>query len=391
MTDISRKDAILQAAVACFREHGRKTTIAEIGRRAGVADSIIYHYFKNKEDLLFHAAGEQVKAMAADLAVHLSRFDAPLDRFREFLRFQLHYHDTHPNYTNLTIFECRSKLSFFRHDAFRHFRAWTRVMTGILNDGTADGVVRPDLPLALFRDAVFGLLDMASIQSLADGDGHPAHRDVPAMMTLVAPMLAPTPGGRETPDDKARRILDAARHLFADKGYDRTATADIAKRAGVAEGTLYEYFKNKEDLLFSCIGDRLCAHAAQVRDLGAPSARVLLEQMLRHHFLGVFSEPDFMKLLVFEGMFNKRFYRSSAQAAYRSYAAAFDPVLARGRDEGVIRPDIDSRIFRNLFLGLTGHMTLRWSFTENPVPIDKAADIRQAIDLLMRAVCVQAS
>jgi TetR/AcrR family fatty acid metabolism transcriptional regulator len=390
VSDLSKKNLILAAAVACFSESGKATPIARIARRAGVPDSIIYHYFKNKEDLLFHAAGEQVKAMTTGLLKHLAPFEDPWDRLREFMWFQLDYHDTHPTYTNLTIFECRSKVRFFNHEAFDHFRQWARIMTGILKRGVEKGVFRPDLPVALIRDALFGLLDQASIHALTTGGGHPAHPDIPAIMHLVVPMLE-APKAFPTDPDKAQRILTAAQHMFAETGYDQTTMVDIARRAGVAEGTLYEYFRNKEDLLFSSLGNRLAAHGALMRDLERPSPLLLLRQMIGHHFFLYLSEPDFMKVLIFEGIFNKGFYLSTAKTAYRSYVTAFDPVLETGQAAGCIRPDIDSRVFRNLLLGLLSHMTLRWYFRADDTRIDRFSEINGAIDLLMRAVAVQAS
>jgi TetR/AcrR family fatty acid metabolism transcriptional regulator len=113
--------------------------------------------------------------------------------------------------------------------------------------------------------------------------------------------------------------------------------------------------------------------------------------MIGHHFFLYLSEPDFMKVLIFEGIFNKGFYLSTAKTAYRSYVTAFDPVLETGQAAGCIRPDIDSRVFRNLLLGLLSHMTLRWYFRADDSRIDRFSEINGAIDLLMRAVAVQAS
>ena len=52
---------------------------------------------------------------------------------------------------------------------------------------------------------------------------------------------------------RLEQILDAAAHLFADRGFHRTTTKDIAEAADVAEGTLYNYFETKNDLLFAIL------------------------------------------------------------------------------------------------------------------------------------------
>src|SRR5699024_11732580 len=51
--------------------------------------------------------------------------------------------------------------------------------------------------------------------------------------------------------EKQRSVIESALLLFSEKGYNKTSTSDIAKRAGVAEGTVYKQFKNKESLLYA--------------------------------------------------------------------------------------------------------------------------------------------
>jgi AcrR family transcriptional regulator len=54
---------------------------------------------------------------------------------------------------------------------------------------------------------------------------------------------------RPKSEDKRNAILDAATHLFAERGLTAAPTSEISKRAGVAEGTLFTYFETKDDLL----------------------------------------------------------------------------------------------------------------------------------------------
>jgi len=387
LISLSKKERILATAVAIFREKGKKTTISEIGKQAGVTDSIIYHYFKNKEDLLFYAAGEQVRALTTLLTNHLEGHTLPLDRFREFLWLQLHYHDKNPNYTNLTIFECRSKERFFHHESFQYFKDWTAIMKGILKDGMETGVFRNDLSIPVVRDAVFGLLDMESIHSLAAGETAEANSDIHDIMALFLPMLCQRAEHAEDESNKALRIQSAAESIFAQKGYDNTTTLDISRKAGVAEGTLYEYFKNKEDLLFSTLGNRLETHSGIFREISTrQSPLVKLKQMIQHHFFMYLSQPEFMKVFIFDGIFNKRFFRSAAKKSYTAYVTALYPVLDQGKKEGCIRPEINNRIFKNLFIGVASHMTLRWYFRRDDTRIDKFSEINEAVTLLMRAV-----
>src|SRR5712672_1356677 len=62
---------------------------------------------------------------------------------------------------------------------------------------------------------------------------------------------------REQRNDKRARILDAAVKMFAERGYFSSTVAEIARAAGVADGTIYLYFKSKDDLLFELFDEKM--------------------------------------------------------------------------------------------------------------------------------------
>src|SRR5579859_1520846 len=64
-------------------------------------------------------------------------------------------------------------------------------------------------------------------------------------------------GERSRGGDKRERILDAAVRVFAKKGFHATRVSEVAKAAGVADGTIYLYFKSKDELLVSLFEDRV--------------------------------------------------------------------------------------------------------------------------------------
>lgn len=90
----------------------------------------------------------------------------------------------------------------------------------------------------------------------------------------------------ERKEDKRARLRDAAWELFSTRGYDATTTKEIAARAGVASGTLFLYARDKADLLFLVLHDRLSAAVDEgMRTI--PIDAPLLEQLL-HLFAGFF-------------------------------------------------------------------------------------------------------
>src|SRR5437868_5830733 len=90
---------------------------------------------------------------------------------------------------------------------------------------------------------------------------------------------------RARTDDKRQRILDAAIRVFARKGYFASRVSDVAKAAGIADGTIYLYFRNKDDVLVCLFDEIMSEHVAAGRRevakiAGAPAK---LEAIAAHH------------------------------------------------------------------------------------------------------------
>src|SRR5947207_6789506 len=83
--------------------------------------------------------------------------------------------------------------------------------------------------------------------------------------------------------DKRARIIDAAIKVFAERGFHTATVAEIARAAGVADGTIYLYFKSKDDLLLRLFDEKMTALLAEVRDAlaGEPTAPEKLRRLLQ--------------------------------------------------------------------------------------------------------------
>src|SRR5262245_12418339 len=95
------------------------------------------------------------------------------------------------------------------------------------------------------------------------------------------------PRWQRRPESRPEEILDAALHVFGEQGFARTRLEDVAKRAGVSKGTLYLYFKSKEDLFREmarfCVSASLAEGEEFVRTFHG-STRDLLEQFIRRYW-----------------------------------------------------------------------------------------------------------
>lgn len=135
----------------------------------------------------------------------------------------------------------------------------------------------------------------------------------------------PAPSRRERQSaERAERILRAAAFLFAEKGFHRTTTREIAEAADVAEGTLYNYFQSKNDLLFGIMAQIADGEIQETRDSHATSNN---------------ARQDFANLLAMR----KRYLDENTemlQAVFSEILA--DSELRQGYQEQILKPTIQS-------------------------------------------------
>jgi TetR/AcrR family transcriptional regulator, fatty acid metabolism regulator protein len=385
MSDKRKK--ILDAAESIMSAKGRSATISEISAAAGVTDSMLYHYFKNKEDLLFSVTQERLRDALENLEEQLQGIMDPVSQLSKLIWFQLYYHDTHSDYANLLLFECRSSKSFMMHEAYNLIKRWSDIGRKILNKGISDGTFRDDLALAIVRDAVFGLVDMENIQSMVARETPLAHTDLDAIIDLLLPMIRPDAEPPTQNSNKAGRILASALNVFATKGYQNATIQEISKSAEVSEGTIYEYFKNKEDLLFSTLERQFRNNLNSLDELFEVRTPLRkLKRFIRYHFTIYLTQPVFVKIFLFDAIYNAQFYSSNAYPPFKQYIESIYEILDEGKKDGSIRPEINNRVFRNLFMGIFSHMAIRWLFTEKGSQTDKIEEINAAVSMLSRAV-----
>jgi TetR/AcrR family fatty acid metabolism transcriptional regulator len=380
-----KKAKILRAAEEIMSQKGlAEATISEIAHKAGVTDSVIYQYFKGKEDLLFSIPGERMKEVLALLDEQLQGIPDAESRLSKMIWYHLRYNDTHPGYSRILLLECRSSKDFYGTPAYRLIRKYAGILSGILKQGVDHGLFRPDLDIRLLRDVVLGTLDWETIGCLAIGEVEESASDLENIMSLVHAMITPRGGGEVSKSD---RILTAAERIFAEKGFMKAKVSEIAKLAQVSEGTVYEYFENKEDVLSSIPVKRFEQYLDQLPEtfqIKSPLRK--LRRFIKHHFSLFLTERDFLKVFLLQIQLNKRFYGSKAFDSFRSYFRVIEDIIEEGKAEGSFRSDVNARVFRNMFLGTFSHVALRWVILAQEGETDKMHEIYQVTNLLALAV-----
>lgn len=383
-----KRQRILVAAEEIMSQKGlAETSISEIARKAGVMDSGIYQFFKGKQDLLFSIPQERLQDVLVQLKEHLKGISDPMSRLRKMIWFHLHFNDSHAGYARLLLFECRSCKDFYSSDAYKLIRKYARILTDILEQGVREKVFRDDIKITLMRDAVLGALDMEGINCLGSHEIELSEPDFEDLADLCQNMILATPMQPPNWGKKKDIIINAAIQVFAEKGYSKAKISDIAKLANVADGTVYDYFSSKEDLLLSIPQkhfSRYLQRASDAFEIKDPVRR--LKRLIRYHYSSFLGERQFLKVFLLELQLTSRFYNSESFKTFKRYFRLVEDVITNGKQAGVFLPEVNPRVFRNLFLGAFSHMALRWLIVQESSDADKMEEIDQVTKLLVSAV-----
>jgi TetR/AcrR family transcriptional regulator, cholesterol catabolism regulator len=180
-------------------------------------------------------------------------------------------------------------------------------------------------------------------------------------------------------EQKRRRLRDAAWELFRTRGYDATTTKEIAERAGVASGTLFLYARDKPDLLFLVLHERLSAAVDEGLET-LPRDLPLIEQLV-HLFSGFFrayeQAPEIGRRFIKEmpGADGPNAQRVNALTLGLMGQIAGLVQLAQARGE--VLPDADPLLFAQVAFSLYYAVLLAWlsgyASLESSVPRLRAA------------------
>ena len=168
--------------------------------------------------------------------------------------------------------------------------------------------------------------------------------------------------------EKRDRIIAAAISVFAEKGFHAARISDIADKAGVADGTIYLYFRHKEDILLVIFEEKmdelLADLAVALRGLTDPPARI--RAFARHHVEQLLRE-----------------YRPEKLWAYLD---VFGKLVEEGQASGVFRADLDPFVVKWAFFGALDELSIQWvlSRKRDRFNLERAAD--QTAEVILRGM-----
>lgn len=192
-------------------------------------------------------------------------------------------------------------------------------------------------------------------------------------------------------DDRAAkrdRILDAAERVFAQRGFFAAKVADIAREAGVADGTIYLYFKNKDDLLISLFESRMERVNQILADAiaGATRPRDQLTAFVRAYLQLIADQPTAAEVLTIELRQSTKFMREYSAQRFGELLRLLAGVIAAGQAAGELSDAVPAAHAARMIWGMLDEMALAWLLGRAPRPRrDKKAapsnfDIARAAD-----------
>src|SRR5262245_26973677 len=199
-------------------------------------------------------------------------------------------------------------------------------------------------------------------------------------------MATPARVSRLARGDKYERILSAATEVFARHGFFTAQVADVARQAGIASGTVYLYFKGKDDLLAS-IFDRTMTTAigearAAMADVPNPASR--LRWLARHHLGRLGSDRNLAIVFQVELRQTTKFMAQFSATGLREYLGLIRDAMTDGQARGMFRRDVNPTLAARMLFGALDEMATSWILSERTYDLAPQAD--EVVDLFLRGL-----
>jgi TetR/AcrR family fatty acid metabolism transcriptional regulator len=191
---------------------------------------------------------------------------------------------------------------------------------------------------------------------------------------------------RPVVSDKRAAILRAAIQVFAHNGYFNSKVADIAREAGVADGTVYLYFKSKEEILHS-IFDRNMEEAiadGKERLEGVTDPRERLRRIAHMHLDRLGADRDLAVVFQVELRGSTKFMEEFSAAAFAEYLNLIRATIEEGQRAGVFRSDLNPKVVAKILFGALDEMATNWILSKRRYKLAPMAD--QVLDVFLNGV-----
>jgi TetR/AcrR family fatty acid metabolism transcriptional regulator len=176
--------------------------------------------------------------------------------------------------------------------------------------------------------------------------------------------------------DKPQAIIDAAIRVFARNGYYNSRVSDIAREAGIASGTIYLYFRTKDEILVTLFRERMAGWVAQVRREVAsePDAVAKIRRLVALHFQVLEGNPELAEVVQVELRQGQKFFRGASAHEVSAYFEIISSILEEGVASGHVRRDVPIKVATKMLFGAMDQLATSWVLGKRKYRLTDAAD-----------------
>ena len=175
--------------------------------------------------------------------------------------------------------------------------------------------------------------------------------------------------------DKYYAILEGALKVFAENGYHKSQVSRIAKEAGVADGTIYLYFKKKEDILTSLFQEKLGELVVKFNEgiHEQMTAKEALRRVCEIHYSELENNVHLAYVTQIELRQSDLGLRKEIGQALKRYIVFIENILEKGKQDGSFHPDTDVKLVRLLIFGAMDEVVTSWLISGHKYPLTEQA------------------
>ncbi|WP_318614335.1 TetR/AcrR family transcriptional regulator [Sporosarcina sp. YIM B06819] len=172
---------------------------------------------------------------------------------------------------------------------------------------------------------------------------------------------------------KYKQIVDAAVIVIAENGFHQAQVSKIAKEAGVADGTIYLYFKNKEDILISVFREKMAIFVDNVEAImkNEIDTSEKLYRMIDNHFRVLHEDRQLAIVTQLELRQSNKELRFRINEVLKEYLILLDAILKEGIDNGILYAELDIRLARQMVFGTIDETITSWVMNDQKYELMK--------------------
>ncbi len=200
---------------------------------------------------------------------------------------------------------------------------------------------------------------------------------------------AATSSEKNVVPDKRSAILRAGVTVFAEKGYFNSKVADVARAAGIADGTVYLYFKSKEEILHSIFDQAMEKFIAEgkreLTSIDSPVDR--LKKVAELHLKRLSEDRDLAIVFQVELRGSTKFMEEFSAAGFHEYLDVIRKTIEQGQKAGLFRGDVKAVVCAKVFYGALDEMVTNWILSKKSYPLEPMAD--EVLKIFLKGVLTE--